>query len=141
MKLWKNMFTEKKYISRQDNTKDIMTFKSTKLVNHPKKNISDKKVTFETKKSLNTLNNSPSVSSIGIDLSKEQNKKNENDNNEKEKKENTIQINLAEKKFNDLKILSTSDDFFSNKEKKSKTIYPTISNFNTNRKDTILNIY
>jgi len=91
------MFTEKKYISRQDNTKDIMTFKSTKLVNNPKKNISDKKVTFETKKSLNTLNNSPSVSSIGIDLSKEQNKKTENDNNEKEKKENTIQINLAEK--------------------------------------------
>ena len=137
MKLWKNMFTEKKYISRQDNTKDIMTFKSTKLVNHPKKNISDKKVTFETKKSFNTLNNSPSVSSIGIDLSKEQNKKTENDNNEKEKKENTIQINLTEKKFNDLKILSTSDDFFSNKEKKSKTIYPTISNFNTNRKDNL----
>ena len=51
MKLWKNFSLEKKSISRQDNIKDIMSFKSTNLINHVKKNMPIKKVTFESKKS------------------------------------------------------------------------------------------
>ena len=132
MKLWKNFSLEKKYISRQDNIKEIMSFKSTKLINHANKNALNKKVTFEAKKS---LNNSVSSSSIETELIKGQNKKIENEKNEKK-----IQINLAQKKFNDFKLLSTSDDFFSNKEKRQKMIYPTISNFNTIKKDNLIKL-
>ena len=132
MKLWKNFSLEKKYISRQDNIKEIMSFKSTKLINHANKNTLNKKVTFEAKKS---LNNSVSSSSIETKLIKGQNKKIENEKNEKK-----IKINLAQKKFNDLKLLSTSDDFFSNKEKRQKMIYPTITNFNTKKKDNLIKL-
>ena len=140
MKLWKNFNLEKKYISTKDNINDIISFKSTNLLNHTKKNISNEKVILENKKS---LNNSASLSSIVNEEDKEQNenKNMEKDNIEKEKEERTIQINLAKKKFNDLKILSaTSDDFFSNREKKQNMIYPTISNFNTNKKDNLFKI-
>ena len=140
MKLWKNFNLEKKYISTKDNINDIISFKSTNLLNHTKKNISNEKVILENKKS---LNNSASLSSIVNEEDKEQNenKNIEKDNIEKEKEERTIQINLAKKKFNDLKILSTtSDDFFSNREKKQNMAYPTISNFNTNKKDNLFKI-
>lgn len=136
MKLWKNFSLEKKSISRQDNIKDIMSFKSTNLINHVKKNMPIKKVTFESKKS---SKNSLSSSFSDDAKNPEQNQKIQ-DETENEKNAKTIQINLAQKKFNDMKILSSSDLFSNNKEKKLKNVYPTISNFNSQKKDNLFKI-
>ena len=136
MKLWKNFSLEKKSISRQDNIKDIMSFKSTNLINHVKKNMSIKKVTFESKKS---SKNSLSSSFSDDAKNPEQNQKIQ-DETENEKNAKTIQINLAQKKFNDMKKLSSSDLFSNNKEKKLKNVYPTISNFYSQKKDNLFKI-
>ena len=113
MKLWKNFSLEKKSISRQDNIKDIMSFKSTNLINHVKKNMTIKKVTFESKKS---SKNSLSSSFSDDAKNPEQNQKIQ-DETENEKNAKTIQINVAQKKFNDMKKANYQADKSLNKKK------------------------
>ena len=126
MKLLKKLSNEEKGRNRQDNTKVTFSFKPTKLIDNFNLDLDKKE--FQTKKSLKSLSKSDSSSSL--DLEGEKTKKPKNTFNQR-----NIKINLANEKFNDLKIISTtlSSDFFGNKKKNMKisnikTIYPTLPN-------------
>ena len=137
MKLWKKLSKEKKVISRQDNMKEILSFKSTKLIKNSKL-----KYALESKKSQKRFSNSFSSNSSELDSEGiEKSKKNLED-----LKGKTIQMNLTDKKFREMKIISTtlSSDLLNNKKKNNKmkinnikTIYPTIPN-NKNRKSYLI---
>ena len=126
--LWKKFSLEKKVISKQDNMKEIMSFKSSRLKNNAIKNKINNKKSFEAKKS---LHNSFSSSSFDLEENFEKTKRNKDNIDVK-----TIQINLAKNKFNDIKLISTtlSSDFNNTKkkekekEKEEKKTFPTISN-------------
>ena len=126
----KKLSLEKKAISRQDNMKEIISFKSSNLIKNVKLNRNIKP--FETQKSL-----SKSFSSSSDSVQEEENsKKKINDINTK-----SIRLNLAKKKFDNMKMISTtlSSDFLrkkkNNKISNIKTIYPTIPNNKTRKKD------
>ena len=143
MKLWKNLSLEKKVISRQDNMKEIMSFKSSKLINQAKTVNYEKH--YETKKSLDKSYSSSSLED------EEKSKKNYDDdlNNLNTK---TLNINLADDKLNDLKLLTTtlSSDFthtkknsirsFKKNNNNIKSIYPTIPNKKRTKKDSLFKI-
>ena len=140
MKLWKKFLNEKKVISRQDNMKEIVSFKSTKLIQNSKlnKNIKNKKP-IETKKSLKSFSKSFSSSSSDFDLESATKPKK---NLDKDLKGKTLQINLADKKFNQMKLLTTtlSSDILNNNKNKNniKTIYPTIPNSKSRKKNFLI---
>ena len=143
MKLWKKFLNEKKVISRQDNMKEIVSFKSTKLFQNSKlnKNIKNKKP-IETKKSLKSFSKSFSSSSSDFDLESATKPKK---NLEKDLKGKTLQINLADKKFNQMKLLTTtlSSDILNNNNKNKnniKTIYPTIPNSKSRKKKFLIKL-
>ena len=126
----KKLSLEKKAISRQDNMKEIISFKSSNLIKNVKLNRNIKP--FETQKSL-----SKSFSSSSDSVQEEENsKKKINDINTK-----SIRLNLAKKKFDNMKMISTtlSSDFLRKKKNAKisniKTIYPTIPNNKTRKKD------
>ena len=126
----KKLSLEKKAISRQDNMKEIISFKSSNLIKNVKLNRNIKP--FETQKSL-----SKSFSSSSDSVQEEENsKKKINDINTK-----SIRLNLAKKKFDNMKMISTtlSSDFLRKKKNTKisniKTIYPTIPNNKTRKKD------
>ena len=132
MKLLKNFSLEKKTISKQDNMKEIMSFKSSNLIKNIKINQPTK--TLETKKS---LSRSFSSSSFGEEAEKTKRKINEINSK-------TIKINLADKKFKELKILSNtlSSDFFGSRKRTMKirnikTMFPLLSNNKSKKKELI----
>ena len=132
MKLLKNFSLEKKTISKQDNMKEIMSFKSSNLIKNIKINQQTK--TLETKKSL-----SRSFSSSSFEEEAEKTKRKINEINSK-----TIKINLADKKFKELKILSNtlSSDFFGSRKRTMKirnikTMFPLLSNNKSKKKELI----
>ena len=142
MKLWKKFLNEKKVISRQDNMKEIVSFKSTKLFQNSKlnKNIKNKKP-IETKKSLKSFSKSFSSSSSDFDLESATKPKK---NLDKDLKGKTLQINLADKKFNQMKLLTTtlSSNILNNNKNKNniKTIYPTIPNSKSRKKNFLIKL-
>jgi hypothetical protein len=71
--LWKKFSLEKKVISKQDNMKEIMSFKSSRLKNNAIKNKINNKKSFEAKKS---LHNSFSSSSFDLEENFEKTKRN-----------------------------------------------------------------
>lgn len=137
MKLWKKFLNEKKVISRQDNMKDIVSFKSTKLIQNQKLNKNKKQI--ESKKSLKSFSKSFSSSSSEFDLESATKPKN---NLDKDLKGKTIQIDLADKKFNQMKLLTTtlSSDILNKNKKNIKTIYPTIPNNKSRKKNFLINL-
>ena len=138
MKLWKKFLNEKKVISRQDNMKDIVSFKSTRLIQNQKLNKNKKQI--ESKKSLKSFSKSFSSSSSEFDLESATKPKN---NLDKDLKGKTIQINLADKKFNQMKLLTTtlsSDILNKNKKNNIKTIYPTIPNSKSRKKNFLIKL-
>ena len=143
MKLWKKFLNEKKVISRQDNMKEIVSFKSTKLFQNSKLNINIKnKKPIETKKSLKSFSKSFSSSSSDFDLESATKPKK---NLDKDLKGKTLQINLADKKFNQMKLLTTtlSSDILNNNNKNKnniKTIYPTIPNNRSRKKNFLIKL-
>ena len=138
MKLWKKFLNEKKVISRQDNMKDIVSFKSTRLIQNQKLNKNKKQI--ESKKSLKSFSKSFSSSSSEFDLESATKPKN---NLDKDLKGKTIQIDLADKKFNQMKLLTTtlsSDILNKNKKNNIKTIYPTIPNSKSRKKNFLIKL-
>ena len=138
MKLWKKFLNEKKVISRQDNMKDIVSFKSTRLIQTQKLNKNKKQI--ESKKSLKSFSKSFSSSLSEFDLESATKPKN---NLEKDLKGKTIQIDLADKKFNQMKLLTTtlsSDILNKNKKNNIKTIYPTIPNSKSRKKNFLIKL-
>ena len=127
MKLkWKNFSLEKKVISKQDNMKEIMSFKSSKLINKANANTKNKILNKKSIEITKSLNNSFSSTSFDIDENIQKSKRNKDNTNIK-----TIQMNLAKNKFNDIKLISTtlSSDFYHPKKKEEiKKTFPTISN-------------
>ena len=138
MKLWKKFLNEKKVISRQDNMKDIVSFKSTRLIQTQKLNKNKKQI--ESKKSLKSFSKSFSSSLSEFDLESATKPKN---NLDKDLKGKTIQIDLADKKFNQMKLLTTtlsSDILNKNKKNNIKTIYPTIPNSKSRKKNFLIKL-
>ena len=135
MKLWKKFPNEKKVITRRDNMKEIISFKSVK-----------NKKSLEPKKSSKSFSKSFSSNSSELDLEHAEKTK----KNLEELKRKAIQMNLKDKKkFNELKIISTtlSSDLIRNKKKNNnmkinsiKTIYPTIPNNKSRKKVSIFNL-
>jgi len=123
--------------------KEIVSFKSTKLFQNSKlnKNIKNKKP-IETKKSLKSFSKSFSSSSSDFDLESATKPKK---NLDKGLKGKTLQINLADKKFNQMKLLTTtlSSDILNNNNKNKnniKTIYPTIPNSKSRKKNFLVKL-
>ena len=103
--------------------------KPLKFINNTKLNLDDK--IFKSKKSLKSL--SKSYSSSSLDLGGDETEKSKRHLKDIDKKK--IKINLADKKFDDMRIISTtlSSDFFGNKKRNMrisnmKTMYPTLPN-------------
>ena len=129
MKLWKKFNISEKSENKQDSTKEILSLKPLKFINNTKLNLDDKK--FKSKKSLKSL--SKSYSSSSLDLGGDETEKSKRHLKDIDKKK--IKINLADKKFDDMRIISTtlSSDFFGNKKRNMsisnmKTMYPTLPN-------------
>ena len=129
MKLWKKFNISEKSENKQDSTKEILSLKPLKFINNTKLNLDDK--IFKSKKSLKSL--SKSYSSSSLDLGGEETEKSKRHLKDVDKKK--IKINLADKKFDDMRIISTtlSSDFFGNKKRNMrisnmKTMYPTLPN-------------
>ena len=129
MKLWKKFNISEKSENKQDSTKEILSLKPLKFINNTKLNLDDK--IFKSKKSLKSL--SKSYSSSSLDLGGEETEKSKRHLKDIDKKK--IKINLADKKFDDMRIISTtlSSDFFGNKKRNMrisnmKTMYPTLPN-------------
>ena len=129
MKLWKKFNISEKSENKQDSTKEILSLKPLKFINNTKLNLDDK--IFKSKKSLKSL--SKSYSSSSLDLGGDETEKSKRHLKDIDKKK--IKINLADKKFDDMRIISTtlSSDFFGNKKRNMrisnmKTMYPTLPN-------------
>ena len=129
MKLWKKFNISEKSENKQDSTKEILSLKPLKFINNTKLNLDDK--IFKSKKSLKSL--SKSYSSSSLDLGGDEKEKSKRHLKDIDKKK--IKINLADKKFDDMRIISTtlSSDFFGNKKRNMrisnmKTMYPTLPN-------------
>ena len=135
MKLkWKNFSLEKKVISKQDNMKEIMSFKSSKLIKKANANIKNKILSKKSIEIQKSLNNSFSSTSFDIEENIQKSKRNKDNSNIK-----TIQMNLAKNKFNDIKLISTtlSSDLNHPKKKEKEEIkktFPTISNTRVKQK-------
>ena len=129
MKLWKKFNISEKSENKQDNAKEILSLKPLKFINNTKLNLDNK--IFKSKKSLKSL--SKSYSSSSLDLGGDETEKSKRHLKDIDKKK--IKINLADKKFDDMRIISTtlSSDFFGNKKRNMrisnmKTMYPTLPN-------------
>ena len=102
MKLWKKFNISEKSENKQDSTKEILSLKPLKFINNTKLNLDNK--IFKSKKSLKSL--SKSYSSSSLDLGGDEKEKSKRHLKDIDKKK--IKINLADKKFDDMRIISTT---------------------------------